>query len=181
MIARICVGLARRAIPVHRADWLQAMLLELDHVPEPDRARFAAGCLVVAMSERMTLMTAAPPLRIVPGLFGAALLTVLCLANAFSYFSAAPVVSGFLLLASGLWLAMLFAVHAQTAQGVAKVATLGAFLYGAVGVLSLARLPAFAAQGSLLQALALEGLILFAAAFGIAQVRYFWAARDAAQ
>ena len=55
---------------------------------------------------------------------------------------------------------------------------MGACLYAAVGLLSLAGVPAFVPQGELLQMLALEGVILFAAAFGIAQIAYFWSARQ---
>ena len=178
MIVGICLRFARWTIPAHRAGWLEAMACELAHVSQPDRRRFAIGCLIVALTERIKLMSATPPLRIVPGLFGSALLTVLCLANAVRFYPSSPVVGGFLFMACGLWLAMLFAVHAQTAPGVARIATVGACLYAAVGLLSLAGVPAFVPQGELLQMLALEGVILFAAAFGIAQIAYFWSARQ---
>lgn len=167
--------LAARIMPPARRDWVGAMAGDWDHVPQASRKAYALGCLKVALFERIVSMTATPPFRIVPGLFGAALLAVLCLANALRYIAPAPVVGGFLLLAALLWLAMLLAVLARSSRLVGQVAVVGAALYGAVGVLSVAGAPAFATNAALLRALALEGLLLFAVAFAVSRVRYFWA------
>lgn len=183
MIARALLRLAGWAMPQRHGDWLRAMLHEYPHIPADQRTAFARGCLCTALVERIAPMTGTPPLRIVPGLFGAALLTVLCLANGVTYLTSAPVVGGFLLLAGCLWLALLLAVQAQTARGVARIAMVGALLYGAIGALALAGLPAFLLNAGMLKALALEGLILFATVFAIAHIPYFWRAhhqRDAA-
>ncbi len=123
-------------------------------------------------------MTAAPPLRIVPGLFGAALLTVLCLANGARLLSVDPVVGGFLYLAGILWLGVLIAVQAQAARSVARLAIVGVMLYAAIGALSVAELPAFTTNAAMLKALSLEGLILFAVVFTVSRIPYFWATNE---
>lgn len=178
MIARTLMRLAELAMPPGRADWLRAMAYELPHIPPARRRAFALGCLRVSLQERIEPMTAAPPLRILPGLFGAALLAVLCLANGIAYLSSAPTVGGFLLLAAALWLAVLLAVQTQTSRGIARLAVVGAALYGAMGVSGLAGVPAFATNAPMLKALALEGIVLFAVVFAVAQIPYFWAARE---
>ena len=177
MSARFLLHLAAIAMPAERGEWLRAMLHEFPHVPAAERRAFARGCLLASLIERISPMTATPPLRIVPGLFGAALLTVLCIANGARLFAVDPVVGSFLLLAAALWLAVLLTVQLQSAHRLARLAVVGALLYGALGALSLASLPAFVENAAMLRALALEGLILFAVVFAVAQVPYFWAAK----
>ena len=179
MNAQTLLRLAQLMMPPTREEWLRAMVHEIQSVPISDREGFALGCLKASCVERIRSMTAAPPLRIVPGLFGAALLTVLCIANGASFLPSAPVVGSFLLVASVLWLAILLAVLSQEARLVAGLAVIGALFYGAIGALALARVPAFVPNGEMLKILAVEGLILFAAAFAAAQIRYFWSAREA--
>ena len=177
MSIRLFLRLASLTMPARRGEWLRAMLHELPNIPPGECRDFALGCFRVALIERITLMTAAPPLRIVPGLFGAALLTVLCVANGMTYLASAPVVGGFLLLAAILWLAVLMAVQSQEPRCLASLAIIGAFFYAAIGALALARVPAFVSNGELLKILSIEGLILLGAAYGIAHIRYFWSAR----
>ena len=181
MIASLLMRAARRAMPAGKAAWLNAMASELPHIPQAERSAFALGCLKTSLSERIRTMTATPPLRIMPGLFGAALLVVLCLANVVKFLGGAPVVGAFLLMAAMLWLAILIAVQQQSARVVAQCGVVGALLYASVGLLSLSGLPAFAADGAFLQALAVEGLVLFAAVFAIAHIPYFWAMRGAGE
>lgn len=176
MIAGLCWRMAAFVMPPGRYDWLIAMRGEVSYLPAADRVPFALGCLRVSLVERIKHMTATPPLRIVPGLFGAALLTVLCTANGVKLFSTDPVVGAFLLLAGSLWLAVLLTVQSQSSRRLAQLALIGAALYAALGALTVAGLPAFLTNAPMLKALALEGLILFAAVFAIAQVPYFWAA-----
>lgn len=179
MIGGLCWRLSALFMPPERADWLRAMIGEYHHVSPAGRNAFALGCLRVSLIERIRHMTATPPLRIIPGLFGAALLTVLCVANGVKLVSVDPVVGAFLLLAGSLWLAILLTVQSQVPRRVAQLAIIGAMLYGALGALSIAGLPAFAANAAMLKALALEGLILFAVVYAVAQVPYFWAANGA--
>ena len=178
MTARILLHLAALAMPAGRGDWLRAMVHEFPHVPAAERLAFARGCLFASLLERIRPMTATPPLRIVPGLFGAALLTVLCVANGARLFAVDPVVGSFLLLAAVLWLAVLVTVQLQSAHRLARLAVVGALLYGALGALSLAALPAFVENAAMLRALALEGLVLFAVAFAVSQVPWFWTVNE---
>lgn len=50
---RRLVALAFKIAPTERKAWFEAMAAELDHVPEGVRWRFAAGCLLAAVTECM--------------------------------------------------------------------------------------------------------------------------------
>ncbi|WP_301750174.1 hypothetical protein [uncultured Erythrobacter sp.] len=47
------IALAFKIAPPERKSWVEAMVAELDHVPEAKRMHFAAGCLVAAGRERL--------------------------------------------------------------------------------------------------------------------------------
>ena len=51
--ARGLLALAIKVAPPERKVWFTAMAAELDHVPEAERALFAAGCIFAAVRERM--------------------------------------------------------------------------------------------------------------------------------
>ena len=50
---RRLLGLALRIAPAERREWFAAMATEFDHVPASARGRFALGCLLAAMRERV--------------------------------------------------------------------------------------------------------------------------------
>jgi hypothetical protein len=176
MIAKLLIRLAILAMPPARAEWLRAMINEIPSIPPRERSSFALGCLQVSLFERIKPMLVFPPLRIVPGLFAAALLTVLSIANGAKSLVADPVVGGVFLLVGLLWLGVLVAIQSQSARHLANLAVVGALFYGAVGALSLANAPAFVANATMLKALSVEGLSLFAVVFAVAQIPYFWSA-----
>lgn len=51
--ARRLVALALRIASPERRFWFEAMIAELDHVPEGERMHFAVGCLLAACKERL--------------------------------------------------------------------------------------------------------------------------------
>lgn len=124
-IPRLLLRLARLTIPDNRLEWLHAMEAELDHVPIFQHRAFAWGCLLTSAQERIKTMTRIPPLRIIPGLFAAAVMVILCLANGIRMFADAPVVGGILIAAGALWIAVWAAVHAQSSERLAKFAIAG--------------------------------------------------------
>lgn len=50
--ARGFIALAFKIAPPERRAWFEAMAAELEHVPEAERSRFAAGCVFAAVRER---------------------------------------------------------------------------------------------------------------------------------
>lgn len=52
MVQRL-MALAIKIAPPERKSWSEAMLAELDHVPEAERMDFAAGCLLAGCRERL--------------------------------------------------------------------------------------------------------------------------------
>jgi hypothetical protein len=50
---RRLLALALRIAPAERREWFAAMAAEFDHVPVSTRGRFALGCLLAAMRERV--------------------------------------------------------------------------------------------------------------------------------
>jgi hypothetical protein len=50
---RQLLALARRIAPAERSEWFAAMAAEFDHVPASARGRFALGCLLAAIRERV--------------------------------------------------------------------------------------------------------------------------------
>ncbi len=56
-IARRLTSLAAHVLPHKRADWAQAMVNELEHIPDDHPAlRWAIGCLITSFFARATLM-----------------------------------------------------------------------------------------------------------------------------
>ena len=47
------MALAFRIAPPERKPWFEAMIAEIDHIPEAERIKFAAGCLLAAFRERL--------------------------------------------------------------------------------------------------------------------------------
>lgn len=173
-VSTLLVRLARLTAPDHRAEWLHAMQAELDHIPISQRRDFAWGCLQTSVQERIKHMTRIPPMRIIPGLFAAALMVVLCLANGIRMFADAPVVGGILIAAGALWIAVWAAVHAQSSERLAKFAIAGLAFYAAIGLASLAGAPAFTGNAEFFGALSLEGIVLFLTVLIIAHIPFFW-------
>lgn len=52
MVRRL-IALAFKIAPPERRSWFDAMVAELDHVPEAERMHFVAGCLLTACRERL--------------------------------------------------------------------------------------------------------------------------------
>ena len=170
----LLMRLARFLAASNRGEWLDAMDNELPHIPARNQTSFAAGCFTNHLHERLRMTAKLPPLIIIPGLLGSALLSVLCLANGIRLFGEAPVLGGILLVAALLWGAMFWAVHAQSSSNVARLAVGGLSFYAAIGLAGLLRAPAFSDNSAFFQALALEGLFLFGAAMVIAFIPVFW-------
>lgn len=174
-IAMILLALARSFAPVTRREWFEAMAWELQHVPERERIPFTFGCLITSIQQRIQTMTHLPPLRIIPGLLAAAFLSVLCLGNGVAFISDAPVIGALLLSAAVLWLGVYSVVSAQENERLAKLAIAGIAFYGAIGLASLAGLPAFSGNAAMFGALSIEGIALCAAALVISRIPFFWA------
>ena len=173
---KLAMRLAVYVAPKHRADWLCSMEQELDHVPPDEMQAFATGCLKVSCFERIKNMTTIPPLRIVPGLLASAVIALLCITSGVRFFSDAPVIATFLLLASVLWLFVYGAVYRQSSQLLAKAAISGLVFYTAIGLLGLMGAPVVETNSGFVTALSVEGLVMFAAVFVVARIPYFWAA-----
>ena len=120
-------------------------------------------------------MAKLPPLRIVPGLFGAALLTVLCVGHGVNLISDAPMLGVFLLLAGALWTAVYVVVSAQERDRLASLSVAGIAFYGAIGILSLLGISAFSNNAVMFGALSIEGMMLFAIALIVSRIPFFWA------
>ncbi|MEO9461679.1 MAG: hypothetical protein ABJ242_02990 [Marinomonas sp.] len=123
-------------------------------------------------------MTQLPPLRIVPGLLGAALLTVICIGNGAILLPEEPVLGVFLLGAGALWIAVYSVVSAQERDRLMSLSVAGIAFYAAIGILSLTRISAFSDNAMMYGALSLEGIALFMTALVISRIPFFWALAD---
>ncbi len=123
-------------------------------------------------------MAQLPPLRIVPGLLGAALLTVLCVGHGVNLISDAPVLGVVLLGAGALWTAVYSVVSAQERDRLASLSVAGIAFYGAIGILSLTGISAFSNNAVMFGALSIEGVMLFAIALIVSRIPFFWALAD---
>lgn len=52
-MAQRIIAFAFNVAPPKRRSWFEAMVAELDHIPEVERMHFAAGCLQAAFKERL--------------------------------------------------------------------------------------------------------------------------------
>lgn len=177
-LAITLLAMARILAPEKRREWLVAMAYELPHVSEAEQTQFALGCLITSIEQRIQTMTYFPPLRIVPGLLAAAFLTILCIGNGIAFLSDSPVVGALLLSAAMLWLAVYSVVSAQESERLGKLAFAGIAFYGAIGLASLAGIPAFSGNAELFGALSIEGMMLCAAVFVVSRIPFFWASGE---
>ena len=120
-------------------------------------------------------MSQLPPLRIVPGLLGAAILVVLCFGNGIRFMAEVPVLGVMLLGAGALWIAVYCVVSAQERDRLARLSFAGFAFYASIGLLSQFGAPAFADNKEMFSVLALEGIILFAIALIVSRIPFFWA------
>lgn len=172
---QLLLSLAKALTPESRREWLSAMQHELPHIPVGERFDFAIGCLTTSIQQRIKTMTQFPPLRIVPGLIGAALLIVLCIGNGVRLISDAPVLGAFLLGAGALWIAVYAVVSAQERHRLASLAVAGIALYAALGILSLIGANAFSENAEMFTALSVEGIVLFVIVLIVSRIQFFWA------
>lgn len=55
-IASVCIAAATRLLRARNADWARAMRAEFEHVDRSERGRWAFGCLLAAIQQRLVTM-----------------------------------------------------------------------------------------------------------------------------
>jgi len=154
------------------------MRAELEAVAPYDALDFALGCLRVSIEERIAVMNL--PLQLAHGaiLTVCAFLALMGFANGVAQFANDASV-GIALVAIGLlWSAAFAAALAGTRQLLTRLAGGGITYYLALGLAGWLELPAFVRNRAMFEALAIEGVLLFAGLLALSSVAMIWPASN---
>jgi hypothetical protein len=169
--AHLLLVLARHIAPAHRSDWIAAMQAELQYAPNRDRLIFAAGCLFSALYERTLHMfrSGIGAAKLIC-LSACALLAALGFGNAARFNDQDPMLVILFCLSAVIWSAALVAIALKRWRSLGHIAIGGLMLSAVQGLSILLAMPAVQQNAALIWALFQEGLVLFGALFGAAQV-----------
>lgn len=163
--------LARHIAPEHRSDWVDAMQAELGYISTQDNLTFAAGCLFSALNERTIHMfnTGIGVAKFVC-LAACLLLAALGIGNAVRLNHQDAMLGILFGLSAMIWSAAFIATIFKSWHNLSLIAIGGLILSLAQGLGIVLATPGMQQNSVLIWALFQEGVVLFGALLGAAQI-----------